>query len=129
MNILRGYGEAVKRAKRYIFMIEEDMLIANDFFKWHYEVQEAQDLFCSIASKNNNLNQNLILSPELNRYYTSHITYQSLGVCFKKEVVDSAGKKQQHYSKHYETKKTSGELFYKCIYLRHCDVYSPSDRQ
>lgn len=88
VNILEGYRKACEMSSEYVFMIEEDVLISNDFFKWHYRIHEDEGgLFCSIASKNNNLNKRLKIKDNLNNYYTSHATYQSLGVCFKKNVI------------------------------------------
>lgn len=87
VNILEGYRQAAKRAKKYVFMIEEDIMVSNDFFNWHRKIQQDGNWFCSIATKNNNLLKNHYFEPVINNYYTSHVTYQSLGVCFKKEVL------------------------------------------
>lgn len=89
INILRGYKKAYMMAKEFVFMIEEDVIVGNDFFNWHYLVQKDQNLFCSIASRNNNINRNLELPNDREKYYTSHITYQSLGVCFRKEIIEN----------------------------------------
>jgi hypothetical protein len=87
VNILRGYKEAVKRSGKYVFMIEEDVMVGTDFFNWHYKVQ-SDNIFCSIASRNNNLDRNLELDKDPQKYYLSHLTYQSLGVCFNKKILE-----------------------------------------
>ena len=84
-NLLRGYKKAAMIAKDYIFMIEEDVMVSNDFFKWHYLVQSQENLFCSIATKNNN--RDVQVDNDLSSYYLSHLDYQSLGVCFNKSVI------------------------------------------
>lgn len=88
VNILEGYRKAFDLSDNLVFMIEEDMIISDDFFKWHREIHKDGDFFCSIASKNNNLNRDLVFDTDLNKYYTSHFTYQSLGVCFNKDVLE-----------------------------------------
>lgn len=88
VNILRGYHQAVARTDDLVFMIEDDVMVSTDFFNWHIKVHEKEkDIFCSIASRNNNLDRKLDLEPDASKYYKSHLTYQSLGVCFKKNIL------------------------------------------
>lgn len=89
VNILRGYKKAVERTDEYVFMIEEDVMVGTDFFNWHIKIHEKEkNIFCSIASRNNNLDRDLQLDHSFAKYYLSHNTYQSLGVCFKKGVLN-----------------------------------------
>ena len=54
-NVLGGYLRAAATTRRYVFMVEEDVMVARDFLRWHYAVQAAQpQLFCSIATRNTN---------------------------------------------------------------------------
>src|SRR5262249_40143642 len=54
-NLLGGYLMAAASSSRYVFMIEEDVMVARDFLRWHYAVQAAQPrLFCSIGARNTN---------------------------------------------------------------------------
>ena len=85
-NLLKAYEQGVLLSDKYIFMIEDDIFISKDFFKWHIEVQEKENPFCSIASKNNNTN--FKTTTDLTAYYNGHPTdYQSLGVCFNKCII------------------------------------------
>lgn len=86
-NVLDGYEFCAKRTDEFVFMIEEDIMISNDFFTWHEAVHNSvHNLFCSIAV--NNPNRLVIrLQPELNEFYTTTNDYCSLGVCYRKEVL------------------------------------------
>jgi hypothetical protein len=86
-NLLTGYQRAVETARDKVFMIEEDIMIATDFFTWHYKVHEAENnnLFCSIATANNN--RDVPVTDRMDSYYLTHGDYQSLGVCFNKKVL------------------------------------------
>ena len=101
-NLLKGYEYCAEKAKEFVFMIEEDVFIANDFFKWHYAVQADKELYASIGTKNNNYN--LLPEESLGDYYT-HSSYQSLGVCFRKETILNKIKphiKDEYFSKPME---------------------------
>ncbi len=88
VNILRGYREAVNRTDDLVYMIEDDVMISTDFFNWHKKVHEVEkEIFCSIGSRNNNHDRSLDLEQDPSKYYKSHLTYQSLGVCFQKEIL------------------------------------------
>jgi hypothetical protein len=84
-SLLSGYKLAAERSGKKVFMIEEDVFIASDFFRWHYAVHESHpDLFCSIAVRNPNGP-----TPEgaHDTYYLSSGDYCSLGVCFDRTVL------------------------------------------
>jgi hypothetical protein len=85
-NLLTGYLLAAARARAYVFMIEEDIIVARDFFRWHYAVQAAEpQLFCSLATRNTNRAVPVSNDPQL--YYRTTFDYCSLGVCFARQVV------------------------------------------
>lgn len=85
-NLLLGYLHAASLARRFVFMIEEDIMVARDFFRWHREVHaSAGQLFCSIAARNPN--RQLTLPDRLDGYYLSRADYCSSGVCFDKQVL------------------------------------------
>ena len=85
-NILLGYLQAVPRARQFVFLIEEDIMVARDFFRWHRKVhaQEPQ-LFCSIAAKNHN--RDISVSPDADAYYCTTGDYCSWGVCMNRDVI------------------------------------------
>lgn len=82
-NLLEGYKKAYNTKAKYVFLIEDDVLIGKDFFTLHYEIQNNEDVFCSILSENHNTLFDT--KKNLNHYYISkNADYQSIGVCFKR---------------------------------------------
>lgn len=94
MNLLEGYRWAADTKADYVFMIEDDIFIANDFFKWHLAVHEQNpDLFVSIATDNHN--SKFEVTTDIESYYIgNHTDYQSLGVCFNRSKI------KEHLSPH-----------------------------
>jgi hypothetical protein len=88
-NVLLGYLQAAARTRQYVYLIEEDVMVARDYFRWHREVQAQceRPLFCSIASKNTN--RTLTLAEDLEGFYLSSGDYCSIGVCFDKHVLQT----------------------------------------
>ena len=41
-NVLLGYLDAGRRARQFVFLIEEDIMVARDFFRWHRAVHAQQ---------------------------------------------------------------------------------------
>ncbi len=89
-NVLNGYIVAIDELNAdLVCMIEDDVFIGKDFFTFHEQVHELEsDIFCSILTKN--ANSPYISQNNLNGYYNSHnyMDYQSLGVCFKRDMID-----------------------------------------
>lgn len=85
-SLLTGYRLAAQKTERLVFMIEEDVMVATDFFRWHYAVQDLFELFCSIAVSNPNRHIIDIGGPE--HFYLSSGDYCSLGVCFPKATLE-----------------------------------------
>jgi hypothetical protein len=85
-NVLGAYLRAAAITRRYVFMVEEGVMVARDFLRWHYAVQAAQpQLFCSIAARNTNRAVPEAADPEA--YYVTNLDYCSLGVCFERSVI------------------------------------------
>jgi hypothetical protein len=85
-NVLAGYLLAAARTRRYVFMVEEDVMVARDFLRWHYAVHSAQpQLLCSIATRNSNRAIQEAADPEA--YYVTTLDYCSFGVCFERSVI------------------------------------------
>jgi hypothetical protein len=85
-NILFGYLHAAGAARRYIYLIEEDIMVGRDFFRWHQGVHaQAKPLFCSIAVRNHNRQVDAPDDPDC--YYLSSGDYCSWGVCFDRRVI------------------------------------------
>jgi len=78
-NLLEGYKEAVATGADNVFLIEDDIFVANDFFKWHLEAQKFSGL--TIATANNNTK--FEVTDSLDKCYIgADADYQSLGVCW-----------------------------------------------
>lgn len=85
-NVLLGYLRAAGVARRHVFLIEEDVMVARDFLSWHRAVQAvAGALFCSIAV--NNPHRPCLSHGEPEGYYLCSGDYCSYGVCFDRSVV------------------------------------------
>jgi hypothetical protein len=85
-NVLGGYLRAAAMSRRYVFMVEEDVMVARDFLRWHYAVHAAQPrLFCSIATRNTNRAVADSLDPEI--YYLTTGDYCSLGLCYERSII------------------------------------------
>jgi hypothetical protein len=87
-SLLTGYALAVSKCEAggLVFMIEEDVMVATDFFRFHQEVHEQPDkLFCSIAVANPNRHGRI--EGPAQHYYLSDGDYCSLGVAFPREVL------------------------------------------
>lgn len=85
-NVLGGYLLAAATTRRYVFMVEEDIMVARDFFRWHYAVHAAQPrLFCSIAVRNTN--RAVPASDDAEIYYLTSHDYCSLGLCFERSII------------------------------------------
>jgi hypothetical protein len=85
-NLLLGYLKAAAVARRFVFLIEDDLMIARDYFRWHRAVHEAAGrLFCSIASSNPNRAVAVPAEPE--GFYLTSGDYCSIGVCFDQQAL------------------------------------------
>lgn len=70
-NVLMAYKEAFGSTARYVFMVEDDVLIRPEFFAWHRLQHTNRKIECSVGVGRR---------PE-------HAHYASLGVCFRREVI------------------------------------------
>lgn len=69
-NVLVGYTEALLHSMRFVFMIEDDVLVDPSFFRWHYKQHTKPHTVVSIG----------VLPPP-------HKVYTSLGVCFNARFI------------------------------------------
>jgi hypothetical protein len=80
-NVLSAYREAAETpGVEHVFLIEEDIMVGENFFRWHYAVQKQGDWMCSIAAINRRAKHADSIDPA--EYFTSRDTYQSWGVCW-----------------------------------------------
>lgn len=84
-NFLELYKEAYLQIDaRYIYLIEDDVHIADDFFRWHEAVQERGNYFCTIGWHCMR-NETVRKSSDPNGIVESGVDYTSIGVCWKRE--------------------------------------------
>lgn len=85
-NFLESYKAAFNRPDvRYVYLVEDDVLVSKDFFKWHEAVYEkVPNAFISVG-------WHCVRNPEAVRdtnpetYITSYRDFSSIGVCWKRE--------------------------------------------
>jgi hypothetical protein len=88
-NLLAGYVCAAARARRLVFMVEEDVIVARDFFCWHYAVHAAEpQLFCSLSTRNHN--RAVASGQDPRDYYLTTLDYCSLGVAMTAATIMSS---------------------------------------
>lgn len=98
-NTLEAYKRAYGTEARFVYLIEDDVLVMPDFFKWHEAAQNEGDFMCSIAyrCRRNSLVHKDVGDPAA--YLTSSQDYASIGVCWKREklapIVEHA--KEEYY--------------------------------
>src|SRR5579859_2077995 len=88
MNALESYKEAYQSDAKFVYLVEDDVLVQPDFFKWHEAVQAQGDFMCSIAyrcSRNPQVTRDPQLETDPTAYFTSAQDYASIGVCWKRE--------------------------------------------
>jgi len=86
MNLLEGYRWASEQDCEKVFLIEEDIMIANDFFLWHEAIHSKEKVLCSIATENNNTPHTS--TNDLEKYYEgSKMDFQSLGICWDRAAL------------------------------------------
>lgn len=84
LNVLEGYKRAYEAGAAHVFLVEDDVLITEDFFRWHYAVQVAGDWIASIGFRNLR-NSAVGKSTEPGEFFSSAWDYASIGVCFRRE--------------------------------------------
>jgi hypothetical protein len=86
-NVLLAYGEALAAGARHIFLVEDDILVLPDFFRWHYAIQDREpEIFASVASPNKHV-ADWPRRGVPGGYFTS-AAYASHGVCLPARSVE-----------------------------------------
>lgn len=103
-NLLEGYRLATTLTDGLIYLIEDDIMMSNDFFKWHRLAQQRIN-FCTVATANNNTKREN--GTDLEGFYQGAQTdYQSLGVCWQSQVLKT------HVLPHANTRYYSNPITY-----------------
>ena len=80
-NAMLAYREAWNRRAPFTFVVEDDIMVAPDFFRWHLAVHQKEFLFASVASRCCRwAEMRAWTSPE--DYVVSTVDYNPWGVCF-----------------------------------------------
>lgn len=86
LNVLSGYLYAASLSNGLVFMVEEDIMVGRDFFRFHRALHYAEPgLFCSLSPRNHNRTIPAITRSDA--YYLSHGDFCSWGTCFRREVI------------------------------------------
>lgn len=100
MNTLEAYKEAFQTDAKLIYLVEEDVLVSPDFFRWHEAVVANGSYFCSVAyrcARNGGVDKTIDSSEA---YFESKVDFASIGVCWPREnlraVVEHA--KPEYYA-------------------------------
>jgi hypothetical protein len=88
-NCLELYKEAYGTDARFVYLIEDDILVERDFFRWHEAVQAADDYFASIGRLHTMHPERYKTSDDPAEYVESADEYTSWGVCWKREKLES----------------------------------------
>ncbi len=85
-NVLESYKLAFSTDARYVYLVEDDVMVKPDFFQWHEYINEVEpNAMCSIAyrcSRNHEARTDVV---DPGAYFTTARDYASIGVCWKKE--------------------------------------------
>lgn len=87
-NVLEAYKAAFNTGANMIYLIEDDVFVTPDFFRWHEAVQADGDYFCSVGY-NCKFKWPATFTPvsESDAYYTAHY-YGSYGVGWKRQNLE-----------------------------------------
>lgn len=109
-NVLDGWQYAAQKSDGLVFMVEEDIMVSRDFFRFHRAVHEQAQVFACLSTKNHNRSATVTADPEA--YYLSGGDYCSLGVSMRREVI------HEHIAPH------ANPMYYRdCV--RYCRYHFP----
>lgn len=96
-NVLTALADACKAQARYIYLVEDDVMVLPDFFTWHEAVQQQNAVYGPVScaerynhSLNFAINGQYVLDESFkdsNAYINKNDVYSSLGVCFPFETL------------------------------------------
>jgi hypothetical protein len=83
-NTLEAYKEAYQTDAKFVYLVEDDVLVTQDFFQWHEAIQETGDYLCSVAYRclRNAAARKDITDPEA--YFTTACDFASIGCCWRR---------------------------------------------
>ncbi len=102
LNFLEAYKYAFQQPDvRYVYLIEDDVVINRDFFRWHEAVQARGDFFCTVGWHCIR-NAEATVNDDPTGYIESTRDFSSIGVCWRREKLAPFVKHAtpQYYSAH-----------------------------
>jgi hypothetical protein len=97
-NVLEAFREAYATDARYVYLLEDDVLVMPDYFEWHEEAQEKWHPFVSCAGRINRSLNFAMNGPEaIDETYKSPLAcvrsstaYISWATCFRRDLLGTA---------------------------------------
>lgn len=86
-NFLELYKEAYHTDARYVYLVEDDVLVEQDFFKWHETVNQDGDYWCSVGWHCVR-NEEVKKSEDPTAYIETSRDYSSIGVCWPRQSLE-----------------------------------------
>jgi hypothetical protein len=90
-NFLEAYKEAYAQEDvRFVYTIEDDVFVTEDFFRWHEAVQERRDYFCTIGwvmpkTHDRRHRSHIYRGTDPTEYIETTSNFASIGVCWRRE--------------------------------------------
>ena len=90
-NTMEAYKEAINTDVRYVYLVEEDVLVTPDFFRWHEAVQAVEpNTMCSIAYRCSRNREAFTHIVDPAAYFTTERDYASIGASTRTPVYSAA---------------------------------------
>ena len=87
-NTLEAYKETYGTEARFVYLVEEDVFVTPDFFRWHEAAQSAEpDAMCSIAYRCSRNHEAKTDITDASSYFTTARDYASIGVCWPRRAL------------------------------------------
>lgn len=118
-NTLEAYKEAYQTDAKFVYLVEDDVLVTPDFFQWHEAIQNTGDYLCSIAYRclRNSQARKDITDPQA--YFTTACDFASIGCCWRRtrlaSVVEHAKKEYYENLEAYIMKHFHDNRFFTCF--------------
>lgn len=87
-NFLEAYKEAYDQEPRYVYLVEEDVLVAPDFFLWHEAIQTKEEPFISVGWHCVRPSAKVPPTNDPHAYLRSYRDFASIGVCWRRENLE-----------------------------------------
>ena len=120
-NVLESYKRAYREpGVRYVYLVEDDVLVSPDFFSWHEAAAEAEpEAACSIAYRCSRNSEARTDVTDPGAYFTTVRDFASIGVRWRRDKLEKVLEhaKPEYYvdQKRYIQNKFPNNRFGKCF--------------